>query len=107
MSDIHLGKAYLEKKKGTITIKVFFHVPNTGNAFPGGSSKISGLKQTEIDGLAAGSLVEVVKSIRVDIGKGKAASRIKIRGLWLGVALRTQAKLNKEYAMYGEALDRG
>lgn len=106
MADIHILESKF-RNSGSGSINIVFHVPNnqTQNNFPGGiTSVISGLTQTEIDNLSAGSLYEEVRSIKIHSSVGMAAARIRIRSLWQTVANEVQGRLNEDYKFYGETL---
>jgi len=110
MADIHIGESVHNPTKNTVDITVYFHVPhNTAtNSYPGGQvSELSGLDQAEIDGLMAGALVEVKRSLRYSLTDlTKIQIRDNIRGKWSNVASRLQADYNNRYSFYGTELAR-
>ena len=107
MADIHLLESTFSEN-GAGTIRTVFHVPNEKtNNYPGVTeSVVPGISQAELDALVAGTLVEVVRSVKDNIGKGEAGIKTRIPAMWQGVADETQAKLDKDYAFYGIELAR-
>ncbi len=107
MADIHMLNGSFDKDNGSGVVRVVFHVPNTNNNYPGGViSSIPGLSQGEIDGLANGTIIEVIRAVRSNHGRTIAETRAQIRDMWATVASRTQARINKEYRFYGTTLAR-
>lgn len=108
MSDIHLLESNFSAN-GSGAIIVVFHVPNDigQNNYPGNTvSIVSGISQAEQDALTAGTLVEVVKTVRDNIDKGQAVIKTRIQSMWATIAADTQTKLNENYKFYGVELAR-
>lgn len=108
MSDIHLLESNFSAN-GSGAITVVYHVPNdTGqNNYPGNTtSVVSGISQAELDALTAGTLAEVVKTVRDNVNKGQAVIKTHIQNMWAIVAANKQSELNKNYKFYGIELAR-
>jgi len=85
MADIHIGKInQSETNKGKA--QLIYHIPvDTPKAgiVPTPQSSLTGLEQTEIDALAAGTLVEITKDIVVEKSQTqteKLPLRLKLTG---------------------------
>ena len=109
MSDIHILEGNYQKENKSGTVKVVFHVPNTktNSSFIGGVvSIVSDIGASEATSLLDGTLVEVVKNVRVNGNKTTNEIKTKIRGMWASVAVKSQADMDNNYKFYGTTLSR-
>ena len=108
MADIHIGKINrTESDKGKA--ELFYHIPidtPVGGIVPTPESAIAAqLQQVEIDALAAGSLVEVSRSIVVLASQTQAEIANAIRAGWQNTKADYNDKYNFTYKFYGVTLD--
>ena len=105
MSDIHVLDGRFNDN-GAGFLNIIYHVPNTETNYPGATSEIAGLAQSEIDGLANGTLIEVKKALKINKDIGLVGIRNKIRAFWRTVATKEQTTITSNYRFYGEILAR-
>lgn len=108
MADIHIGKINkTESDKGKA--QLFYHIPidvPVDGIVPTPESAISvQLQQTEIDALAAGSLVEVSRNIVLLAGQTQAEIADAIRADWQNARADYNDKYNFEYKFHGVTLN--
>ena len=108
MANIHIGKiSRTESGKGKV--ELFYHIPiNTpvSGIVPTPESTIAAqLQQSEIDALAAGSLVEVSRSIVMLAGQTHTEIGDSIRTDWQNTKINYNDKYNFTYKFYGVTLD--
>jgi hypothetical protein len=88
MADIHIGKIN-KTESGKGKAQLFYHIPidtPVGGIVPTPESAIAvQLQQSEIDGLAAGSLVEVSRNIVVLADQTQAEIADAVRANWQNV----------------------
>ncbi len=108
MADIHIGKIK-RTESGKGRAELFYHIPidtPVGGIVPTPESAITAqLQQTEIDALAAGSLVEVSRNIVVLAGQTQAQIADAIRADWQNSRAYYNDKYNFVYKFYGVTLD--
>ncbi len=108
MANIHIGKIN-RTESGKGKAELFYHIPidtPVGGIVPTPESAIAAqLQQTEIDALAAGSLVEVSRSIVVLTGQTQAQIADAIRAGWQNTKEDYNDKYNFTYKFYGVTLD--
>lgn len=108
MANIHIGKIN-RTESGKGKAELFYHIPidtPVGGIVPTPESAIAAqLQQTEIDALAAGSLVEVSRSIVVLAGQTQAQIADAIRTGWQNTKEDYNDKYNFTYKFYGVTLD--
>jgi len=108
MADIHIGKIN-RTESGKGKAELFYHIPidtPVGGIVPTPDSTIAAqLQQTEIDALAAGSLVEVSRNIVVLAGQTQAQIADAIRADWQNASTDYNDKYNFVYKFYGVTLD--
>ncbi len=108
MANIHIGKiSRTESGKGKA--ELFYHIPidtPVGGIVPTPESAIAAqLQQTEIDALAAGSLVEVSRNIVVLASQMQAEIADAIRANWQNTKVDYNDKYNFKFKFYGVTLD--
>ncbi|TSA56401.1 MAG: hypothetical protein D4R45_00855 [Planctomycetaceae bacterium] len=108
MADIHIGRIN-RTESGKGKAELFYHIPidtPVGGIVPTPESAIAAqLQQAEIDALAAGSLVEVSRSIVVLAGQTQAQIADAIRADWQNTKVDYNNKYNFTYKFYGVTLD--
>jgi len=108
MADIHIGRIN-RTESGKGKAELFYHIPidtPVGGIVPTPESTIAAqLQQAEIDALAAGSLVEVSRSIVVLAGQTQAQIADAIRADWQNTKADYNNKYNFTYKFYGVTLD--
>lgn len=108
MADIHIGKI-TRTESGKGKAQLFYHVPvdaPVSGVAPTPTSAIAEqLQQNEIDALAAGSLVEVSRSIAVLAGQTQAEIADAIRADWQNAKVDLNNKYNFAYKFYGVTLN--
>ena len=108
MADIHIGKIK-RTESGKGRAELFYHIPidtPVGGIVPTPESAIATqLQQTEVDALAAGSLVEVSRNIVVLAGQTQAQIADAIRADWQNARTYYNDKYNFVYKLYGVTLD--
>ena len=108
MADIHIGKIN-RTESGKGKAELFYHIPidtPVGGIVPTPESTIaSQLQQAEIDALAAGSLIEVSRTIVVFASQTQAEIAEAIRADWQNAEADYNDKYNFAYKFYGVTLD--
>jgi hypothetical protein len=108
MANIHIGKIS-RTESGRGKVELFYHIPidtPVGGIVPTPESTIAAqLQQSEIDALAAGSLVEVARNIVMLAGQTQAEIADAIRADWQNTKLAYNDKYNFAYKFYGVTLD--
>ena len=108
MANIHIGKiSRTESGKGKA--ELFYHIPidtPVGGIVPTPESAIAAqLQQVEIDALAAGSLIEVSRTIVILVSHTQAEIADAIRADWQNTKADYNEKYNFTYKFYGVTLD--
>ena len=108
MADIHIGKiSRTESGKGSV--ELFYHIPidtPVGGIVPTPESAIAAqLQQAEIDALAAGSLVEVSRTIVVIASQTQVEIADAVKEDWHNAKAEYNNKYNFAYKLYGVTLD--
>jgi len=106
MADIHIGKiSQTESGKGKA--QLIYHIPiDTPKAgiVPTPESSLTGLEQTEVDALAAGTLVEITKDMAVEKSQTQAVIVTAVRADWQNVKEDYNSRYNFEHKFYGVTL---
>lgn len=106
MADIHIGKIS-QSETGRGKAQLVYHIPvDTPKAgiVPTPQSSLTGLEQTEIDALAAGTLVEITKDIVVEKSQTQAEVAAAVRADWQNVKADYNSCYNFEHKFYGVTL---
>jgi hypothetical protein len=108
MADIHIGKiTRITSGKGRA--QLFYHIPIDAPVSGVGPTPTSAiatqLQQGEIDALAAGSLIEVSRSIVVLAGQTQAEITDAVRADWQNAKANCNDKYNFAYKFYGVTLN--
>ena len=107
MADIHIGKIS-QSASGKGKAHLIYHIPI--DAYKAGivptpeSSIASQLEQTEIDALAAGTLVEMRKDIMVLNSQTQVQVAEAIKANWQNVKADYNNRYNFEHKFYGVTL---
>ncbi len=108
MADIHIGKIS-QSESGKGKAHLIYHIPidshKTGIVPTRESSIASQLQQTEIDALAAGTLVEITKNIVVLNTQTQAEIAAAIKANWQNVKTDYNDQYNFEHKFYGITLN--
>ena len=108
MADIHIGKI-VRTASGKGRAQLFYHIPidaPVSGIVPTPTSSIEALlQQSEIDALAAGSLVEVSRSIVVDTDQTQAEIADAVRTDWHNVRADCNDKYDFAYKFHGVTLN--
>lgn len=108
MADIHIGKI-IQTESGKGKAQLFYHIPieaPISGVVPTPISAIATqLQQSEIDALAAGSLVEVSKSIAILPSQTQAEVTDAIKADWQNIKGDFNNKYSFNYKFYGVTLD--
>jgi hypothetical protein len=108
MADIHIGKI-IKTESGKGKAQLFYHLPidtPLNSIIPTPVSAIAGqIPQAEIDALAAGSLVEVSRTIVVLVGQTQAEIAEAIRADWENAKSDYNEKYYFTYKFYGITLN--
>lgn len=108
MADIHIGKI-TRTESGKGKAQLFYHIPidaPVGGVAPTPTSAIAEqLQQGEIDALAAGSLVEVSRSIAVLASQTQTEIADAIRTDWQNAKVDLNIKYAFAYKFYGVTLN--
>lgn len=108
MADIHIG-TISQTKPGKGKAQLFYHIPleaPVAGVVPTPQSAIAGsLQQAEIDALAAGTLIEVSRTIVVMEGQTQAEIAAAVRTDWQNTRTEHNDKYNFVYKFYGVTLD--
>jgi len=110
MSDIHIGKInQSETAKGKA--QLIYHIPITtpkaGIVLTPESSIAIQLQQTEIDALAAGTLVEITKDIVIEDNQTQTEVAVAIKADWQNVKEEYNNRYDFEHKFYGMTLNVG
>jgi hypothetical protein len=108
MADIHIGKI-TQTQPGKGKAQLFYHIPietPVNGVVPTPQSAIAGsLQQAEIDALAAGSLIEVSRTIVVLAGQTQAEIAAAVKADWQNARTEYNDRYNFVYKFYGVTLD--
>ena len=108
MADIHIGKIN-RTESGKGKAELFYHIPidtPVSGIVPTPESAIAAqLQQTEIDAMAAGSLVEISRNIVVLASQTQVEITDAIRADWQNTKTDYNDKYNFTYKFYGVTLD--
>jgi hypothetical protein len=110
MADIHIGKISQSasgKGKAPLIYHIPIDAPKVGIVPTAESSIASQLEQTEMDALAAGTLVEIAKDIVVLNSQTQAEVIAAIKANWRNVKTDYNNRYNFEYKFYGVTLNAG
>ena len=107
MADIHIGKIS-QSETGKGKAQLIYHIPistpKTGVVPTPESSIASQLEQSEIDALAAGTLVELSKDIVVQDSETQAEVAVAIKADWQNMKAQYNNQYNFEHKFYGVTL---
>jgi len=107
MADIHIGKIN-QSEAGRGKAQLIYHIPidipKTGIVPTPESVITSQLQQTEIDALAAGTLVEVTKDIVIEDNQTQTEIAAAIKADWQNVKADYNSQYNFEHKFYGVTL---
>ncbi len=108
MADIHIGKI-TRTASGKGKAQLFYHIPIdapvSGVAPTPASVIATQLQQSEIDALAAGTLVEVSRNIVVLAGQTQTEIADAVRIDWQNVKANCNDRYNFAYKFYGVTLN--
>ena len=108
MADIHIGKIQ-RTQSGKGKAQLFYHIPIdtpvSGIAPTPQSAIAAQLQQGEIDALAAGTLVEISRTVIVLAGQSQAEIADAVRTDWHNVRTEFNDKYNFAYKFYGVTLN--
>jgi len=108
MADIHIGKI-CQTKPGKGRAQLFYHIPidaPVGGVVPTPQSAIAAsLQQAETDALAAGTLIEVSRTIVVLAGQTQAEIAAAVKADWQNARTEYNDRYNFVYKFYGVTLD--
>ncbi len=108
MADIHIGKI-VRTTSGKGRAQLFYHIPvcsPVNGVVPTPTSAIAAqLQQGEIDALAAGSLVEVPRSIVVLASQTQAEIANAVRVDWQNAKVDCNNKYDFAYKFHGVTLN--
>jgi len=108
MADIHIGKIN-QTEPGRGTAQLFYHIPigaPVAGIVPTPESAIAGsLQQAEIDALAAGSLVELSRTIVVLAGQTQAEIASAIKADWQKARIEYNSRYDFVHKFYGVTLN--
>ena len=108
MADIHIGKIH-RTQSGKGKAQLFYHIPidtPISGIVPTPESAIaSQLQQSELDALAAGSLIEVSRTIVVLADQTQAEIADAVRTDWQNIRTSFNDKYSFSYKFYGVTLN--
>jgi len=108
MADIHIGKIQ-RTQSGKGKAQLFYHIPidtPISGIVPTPESAIAPqLQQDELDALAAGSLIEVSRTIIVLSDQTQAEIANTVRTDWQNIKSEYNDKYNFTYKFYGVTLN--
>lgn len=108
MADIHIGKIQ-RTQSGKGKAQLFYHIPidtPVSGIVPTPESTIATqLDQAELDALAAGSLIEVLRTIIVLSNQTQEEIAEAVRTDWQHTRTSFNDKYNFSYKFYGVTLD--
>lgn len=108
MADIHIGKIHsTQSDKGKA--QLFYHIPidtPVSGIVPTPESAIAAqLEQAELDALAAGSLIEISRTIVVRANETQNEITAAVRADWQNIRTDYNDKYNFTYKFYGVTLN--
>jgi len=107
MADIRISKIS-QSKTGRGKAQLIYHIPITtpkaGIVLTPESSIAFQLQQTEIDALAAGTLVEITKDIVIEDNQTRTEVASAIKADWKNVKAEYNNRYNFEHKFYGVTL---
>jgi len=108
MADIHIGKIK-QTKPGKGKAQLYYHIPidaPVAGIVPTQQSAIaSQLQQSEIDAMAAGSLIEISRTIVVLASQTQAEIAAVIKTDWQNIKADLNDKYNFTHKFYGVTLN--
>lgn len=108
MADIHIGKIQ-RTQLGKGKAQLYYHIPidtPVSGIVPTPESAIAPqLQQAELDALAAGSLIEVSRTIIVLANQTQAEIAEAVRADWQNIRISFNDKYNFSYKFYGVTLN--
>ncbi|MFH1716955.1 MAG: hypothetical protein ABIF19_06360 [Planctomycetota bacterium] len=108
MADIHIGKIK-QTEPGKGKAQLYYHIPIdapvAGIAPTPESAVTAQLQQSEIDALAAGSLIEVSRTIVVLASQTQAEIAIAVKADWQNAKAHYNDKYNFVHKFYGVTLN--
>jgi hypothetical protein len=108
MADIHIGKID-QTEPGKGKAQLFYHIPidaPVAGIVPTPQSAIAGtLQQAEIDALAAGSVVELSRTIVVGAGQTQAEIAAAVKADWQNVRVEYNDRYGFTHKFYGVTLN--
>ena len=108
MADIHIGKIN-QTETGKGKAQLFYHIPidsPVGGIVPTPESAIAaGLQQAEIEALAAGSLIELSRTIVVLAGQTQAEIASAVKADWQKARIEYNSKYDFVHKFYGVTLN--
>ena len=108
MADIHIGKIN-QTEPGRGEAQLFYHIPidtPVGGVAPTPQSAIAAsLQQAELDALAAGSLVELSRTIVVLAGQTQAEIALAVKTDWQNAKAEYNSKHDFAHKFYGVTLN--
>lgn len=108
MADIHIGKID-QTEPGKGKAQLFYHIPieaPVAGIVPTPESAIAAsLQQAELDALAAGSLVELSRTIVVLTGQTQAEIATAIKADWQNARIECNSKYDFAHKFYGVTLN--
>jgi hypothetical protein len=108
MADIHIGKIS-EAASGKGKAQLFYHIPidaPVSGVVPTPESAISAnLQQAELDALAAGSLVEVRRTVAILASQTQAEIAAAVKADWQNARAEYNNRYSFVYKLYGVTLN--
>jgi len=108
MADIHIGKIN-QTASGKGKAQLFYHIPidaPVNGVVPTPESAIpASLQQAEIDALAAGSLVELARTVVILTGETQAEIAAAVKADWQNARAEYNNRYNFAYKFYGVTLN--
>lgn len=107
MADIHIGKiSQTEENKGDVglTYHIPIDSPKSGIVPTPMSSIANQLQQSEIDALAAGTIVEIARDVTVLDSQSQAEITAAIKKDWQNIKTQYNKQYNFEHKFYGVTL---
>jgi len=108
MADIHMGKIH-RTQSGKGRVQLYYHIPidtPVAGIVPTPESAIAAqLQQAELDALAAGSLIEISRTIVVLAGQTQTEIADAVKVDWQNARAEHNDKYNFTYKLYGVTLN--